>query len=162
MPSLYPQTVQGYHIGEAAKRSGVSAANIRFYEKEKLIEARGMGANSYRIYSNADIHQLRFIRLLRSLNMSLDEVRALLGLDLRSKQDCQAARDMLDAHIGHVRTRLSELRKLDKELVALRTRCDGTGAQCHLIEALHESADAVAHTVQGTTAHSRRGRAEVL
>jgi DNA-binding transcriptional MerR regulator len=143
MPTLYPQIVQGYQIGEAAKRSGVSAANIRFYEKEKLIPARGISLNSYRIYSNADIHQLRFIRLLRSLDMSLAEVRSLLGLDLGSKEDCQSARTTLDAHIVHVRVRLVELKKLDMELVALRSRCDGSALQCPLIEALHASADEV-------------------
>ncbi len=140
MATLYPQTPQGYPIGQAAQRSGVSAANIRFYEKEKLIPPRGTGANSYRMYSDADVHQLRFIRLLRSLDMSLAEVRALLHLDLRKKSHCQTARDTLDAHIGHVHTRLTELRGLAKDLAALRAQCDGQGEQCHLIQALHARA----------------------
>jgi DNA-binding transcriptional MerR regulator len=140
MATSSPHTMQGYQIGQAALRSGVSAANIRFYEKEKLIPARGTGASSYRIYSEEDLHQLRFIRLLRSLNMSLDEVRALLHLDLRKKTHCQTARDTLDEHIGHVRTRLKELRGLEKDLTALRASCDGQGDHCHLIEALHTRA----------------------
>lgn len=131
-----------YRIGQAATRSGVSAANIRFYEKEKLIAQRGTGENSYRMYSDPDIHQLRFIRLLRSMDMSLDEVRALLNLDLRKKTDCQTARNTLDAHIGHVQERLTELRRLEQDLTALRARCDGSGPQCHIIEALHQQADA--------------------
>lgn len=135
-----PQTVQGYQIGQAAKRSGVNAANIRFYEKEKLIPARGTGANSYRMYSDEDVHQLRFIRMLRSLDMTLAEVRTLLQLDLRKKSHCQTARDTLDVHIDHVHSRLKELRRLEKELVALRARCDGQGEQCRLIEALHQRA----------------------
>ena len=140
MALLIPQTTQGYQIGRAAQRSGVSAANIRFYEKEKLIPARGTGANSYRMYSDEDLHQLRFIRLLRSLDMSLDEVRTLLHLDLRKKTHCQTARDTLDAHMGHVRARLKELRGLEKDLAALRAQCDGQGEQCHLIQALHARA----------------------
>jgi DNA-binding transcriptional MerR regulator len=135
-----PQSIRGYQIGQAAQRSGVTAVNIRFYEKEKLIPARGMGASSYRMYSDEDVHQLRFIRLLRSLDMSLDEVRTLLYLDLRKKTHCQTARDTLDAHIGHVHTRLQELRRLEKDLIALRQQCDGRAAQCHLIEALHARA----------------------
>jgi DNA-binding transcriptional MerR regulator len=71
MPQLSPQLNQGYQIGQAAQRSGVSAANIRYYEKEKLVPARGTGDNGYRLYSDVDIHQLRFIRMLRSLDMSL-------------------------------------------------------------------------------------------
>jgi DNA-binding transcriptional MerR regulator len=141
MPSTIPPNASGYLIGQAAKMSGVSAANIRFYEKEKLIAARGMGANSYRFYSDEDVHQLRFIRQLRNLDMTLEEVRRLLDLDLRKKRDCQTARDTLDEHIGHVRERLKELRVLEKNLLDLRSRCDGADEHCHLIEALHAQAD---------------------
>jgi DNA-binding transcriptional MerR regulator len=142
MPVIKPQTNYGYQIGQAAQRSGVSAANIRYYEKEQLIPARGAGHNSYRMYSDADVHQLRFIRLLRSLDMSLAEVRVLLHLDLRKKSHCQTARSTLDEHLGHVRTRLKELRSLEKDLSALRVQCNGQDEQCHLIEALHARANA--------------------
>lgn len=137
-----PSTPRGYQIGEAAQRSGVSAANIRFYEKEKLLSPHGRGDNSYRLYSDGDLHQLRFIRLCRAMDMSLDEVRTLLGLDLNNKSDCDTAREALDGHLGHVRARLAELKSLEKDLKALRNRCDGSDAHCHIIEALHELADA--------------------
>lgn len=137
-----PLPARGYQIGEAAKRSGVSAANIRFYEKEKLLSPHGRSENSYRFYSDGDLHQLRFIRLCRAMDMSLDEVRTLLGLDLNNKTDCAAAREALDGHLGHVRARLAELRALEKDLKALRNRCDGSDTHCHIIEALHQLADA--------------------
>jgi DNA-binding transcriptional MerR regulator len=142
MPVQIPQLAKGYLIGQAAKLSGVSSANIRFYEKEKLIRPYGISANSYRFYSDEDVHQLRFIRQLRSLDMTLAEVRTLLGLDLRQKSDCATARSTLDEHIGHVRKRLKELRSLEKNLIDLRSRCDGEDEHCHLIEALHAQADA--------------------
>ncbi|MES2360378.1 MAG: Cd(II)/Pb(II)-responsive transcriptional regulator [Pseudomonadota bacterium] len=143
MASLHPRTPGAYQIGEAAALSGVSSANIRFYEKEKLLSPQGRGDNSYRFYSNGDVHQLRFIRLCRALDMSLDEVRTLLGLDLNIKADCATARVALDGHLGHVRARLKELRALEKDLKALRDRCDGTDTHCHIIEALHEQADSL-------------------
>ena len=140
--SIESRAAEGlYLIGEAARHSGVSAANIRYYEKEKLLSPHGRSANSYRFYSESDLHQLRFIRQCRSLDMSLDEVRTLLGLDLRNKVDCATARQTLDAHIGHVRERLAELRAMESSLVGLRDRCDGSGAQCRLMEALHAGAD---------------------
>lgn len=143
MTSSNPQESSGYQIGEAARLSGVSTANIRFYEKEKLLSPHGRSENSYRFYSKGDVHQLRFIRLCRAMDMSLDEVRTLLGLDLRRKADCVTARDALDGHLEHVRARLTELSALEKDLKALRDRCDGTDALCHTIEALHERADAL-------------------
>lgn len=144
MPVSSPSASGGYQIGEAARQSGVSPANIRFYEKEGLLRPQGRGDNSYRLYSEGDVHQLRFIRLCRAMDMSLAEVRTLLGLDLNNKADCAAARDALDGHLGHVRARLAELKALEKDLKALRSRCDGTDAHCHIIEALHELADAQA------------------
>jgi DNA-binding transcriptional MerR regulator len=136
-----PPTAKGYRIGQAAARSGVSAANIRYYEAQGLIAPAERSESSYRLYTEADVHQLRFIRLCRAMDMSLDEVRTLLALDLRSKADCDAACVTLDSHLVHVRERLEELRALEADLVALRNGCDGTGPQCRIIEALHRRAD---------------------
>ena len=142
-----------HRIGEAAALSGVTTANIRFYEKEQLIGAHSRSDNGYRFYSDADVHQLRFIRLCRTLDMSLDEVRTLLGLDLNNKRDCEVARSALDGHIEHVRARLAELTALEQNLRALRTRCDGQGAHCQLIEALHEQADALPLDARRSSSH---------
>ena len=136
-----PPSVQGYRIGQAAERSGVSAANIRYYEAQGLIAPAERSESSYRLYTEADLHQLRFIRLCRAMDMSLDEVRTLLALDLSSKADCDAASVALDAHLVHVRERLEELRTLEADLEALRDGCDGSGPQCRIIEALHRRAD---------------------
>ena len=51
------------------------------------------------------------------MDMSLDEVRTLLSLDLNNKSDCAAARESLDEHLGHVRARLAELKALDSPRV---------------------------------------------
>ena len=138
---MNPDTAR-WRIGEAAQQSGVSAANIRYYEKEGLLSPSVRGDNSYRLYSGTDVHQLRFIRLCRAMDMSLDEVRSLLALDLRLKEDCDAARDTLDELLQHVRGRLAELQALEADLLALRSRCDGSDDHCHIIEALHARADA--------------------
>jgi len=131
----------GLRIGEAARQTGLSAASIRYYEREGLLAQLLRSESSYRLYGEADLHRLRFIRLCRAMDMSLDEVRTLLGLDLKDKVDCQSARQTLDAHLAHVRKRLTELRALERDLRALRDRCDGSGEQCHIIEALHQEAD---------------------
>ena len=128
-------------IGKAAALSGVSPANIRFYEKEGLLAPGVRTANSYRSYSSGDIHQLRFIRLCRAMDMSLDEVRTLLNLDLAEKADCAAANAALEAHMAHVAERVAELQALQQDLMDLHARCDGTGPQCRLMQALHERAE---------------------
>jgi DNA-binding transcriptional MerR regulator len=129
-------------IGEAAKLTGVSAANIRFYEQQGLLQGAARQDNDYRVYGEGDLHRLRFIRVCRSLDMSLAEVRALLDLDGQNPRDCAQARETLDEHLQHVRQRLKELRLLERELKAVRERCDGNEDHCLIIEALHAKADA--------------------
>ena len=145
MASAKPPDEQGYRIGDAA------APERRERRQHPLLRERGAdraagprATTATGCYSDADVHRLRFIRLCRAMDMSLDEVRTLLGLDLRSKADCDAACVALDAHLGHVRERLRELRSLEKDLIALRDCCDGTDAQCHIIETLHARADRAA------------------
>ena len=130
-----------HRIGEAARLSGVPAASIRYYEKEGLLPVQARTDNQYRLYNEAEIHRLRFVRLCRAMDMSLGEVRTLLALDRSSRSDAHAACETLDDHLSHVRTRLNELRVLESELLSLRSRCDGEGNQCHVIEALHQRAD---------------------
>lgn len=133
-----------WRIGEAARRSGVSAANMRYYEKEGLLSPGGRDGNSYRLYSEADVHRLRFIRLCRAMDMSLGEVRTLLALEQQPPTDAHVACRTIDEHLAHVRTRLQELQTLELDLRALRCRCDGADAHCHILDALHAQADAQA------------------
>ena len=144
-----------YLIGDAARQSGVSAPNIRFYEKENLLSSHSRADNSYRMYTDSDIHQIRFIRACRLLDMSLSDVRTLLNLNLRIKADCVTARDALDAHLAHIRARQTELKALEKDLRALRGRCDGQGTTCHIIEALHERAKSLPKLTGKATATHR-------
>ena len=142
-----------YLIGKAATLSGVSSANIRFYEKQGLLRVGKRSSNSYRSYSDSDIHQLRFIRLCRTMDMSLEEVRTLLNLDLRSKSDCATANATLAAHIVHVQERLAELRALRRDLKDLRDRCDGSGPRCKIMEALHMRAESQSEVKSGVRGH---------
>jgi len=144
-----------WRIGEAARRSGVSAANMRYYEKEGLLNPGGRADNRYRLYGEADVHRLRFIRLCRAMDMSLDEVRTLLALGQQLPADAHVACRTIDEHLAHVRTRLQELQALEQDLRALRARCDGEDAHCHILDALHAQADAQAPGVPAGAAAKR-------
>ncbi|AIJ45981.1 Cd(II)/Pb(II)-responsive transcriptional regulator [Comamonas testosteroni] len=154
--SLNSHDIPRWRIGEAARRSGIAAANIRYYEKEQLLSPGVREDNQYRLYTDGDVHRLRFIRLCRAMDMSLDEVRTLLALDGARKADCVAANKTLDSHLGHVRERLAELQALEHELMQLRSQCDGSDSFCHIIEALHAQADEpLPQGLQGSAAAKR-------
>ena len=63
------------NIKEIEQRSGMTRANVRFYEQEGLLSPRRLD-NGYRDYSEDDLQQLHRIHLLRTLGLSLDEIRA--------------------------------------------------------------------------------------
>ena len=64
-------------IKEVEELVGITKKNIRFYEKEGLLTPVRESENSYRDYSEADILQLKRIKLLRRLDMPLSDIREL-------------------------------------------------------------------------------------
>lgn len=132
-----------YRIGQAAKLSGVNAPTIRYYEQAGLIQAGTRSENDYRVYDDSDIHLLKFVRLCRSFDIPLADVKTLIGLDLKVKGDCDTARDTLDKHLNSVAQQLRELKRLEHELKHLRMRCEGDTDRCKIIEALHQNADSL-------------------
>ncbi|WP_286758453.1 Cd(II)/Pb(II)-responsive transcriptional regulator [Ralstonia sp. RL] len=111
-------------IGELSRRTGCQVETIRFYEQEGLLAAPARSQGNYRLYDDAHVERLQFIRRCRSLDMTLDDVRTLLQLRDAPNESCGAVNAMLDQHIEQVRRRIAELKALDKQLNALRSQCE--------------------------------------
>ena len=62
-------------IKEIEDLSGMTRANIRFYESQGLLTP-ARDTNGYRNYTEKDLETLKRIRLLRTLHLSLDDIRA--------------------------------------------------------------------------------------
>lgn len=67
------------NIKQAQQLSGVSADNIRFYEKQGLLHPSRNQTNDYREYGEEEIRVLKLIRALRMLDMPLEQVKSVLG-----------------------------------------------------------------------------------
>ena len=118
-------------IGELALLTQTQVETVRYYEREGLLPQAPRSEGNYRIYGPEHVERLSFVRHCRSLDMTLDEIRVLLHFKDEPKADCGEVNALLDEHIGHVATRIRELRKLEKQLKALREQCVGTGGAEH-------------------------------
>jgi MerR family mercuric resistance operon transcriptional regulator len=124
-------------IGGLSERTGCTIETIRYYERIGLLpspERRGR----YRSYTTVDVRRLTFVRRARELGFTLDEVRALLALSATNEQRaCAEVRDISATHLADVRTRIADLRDMERVLAAALRQCDaGEGPGCPLIEAL--------------------------
>ena len=123
-------------IGELSRRTGCNIETIRYYERIGLLpcpERRGR----YRQYDHADVSSLAFIRRARDLGFRLDDIRALLGLAAGGRVACAEVRDVAAAHLADVRTRITDLRAMERALAAAVRQCEsGQQPACPLIDAL--------------------------
>lgn len=62
-------------IKEVEERSGVTRANVRFYEKEGLLITKRNTINGYREYSEDNINTLKKIIFLRNLDVTIEDIR---------------------------------------------------------------------------------------
>lgn len=118
-------------IGELAQKSHCNTETIRYYEKVGLLPEPERSEGNYRQYRAMHLERLRFIRNCRSLDMTHEEIRALLAHMDGPAQDCEPVNSLLDEHIGHVAVRIRELEHLQEQLKELRHRCGQAGGLKH-------------------------------
>jgi DNA-binding transcriptional MerR regulator len=66
-------------IKEVEERTSLSRSNVRFYEKEKLIEPSRNEKNGYRDYSENDVENIKKIAYLRTLGISIEDIRRIMS-----------------------------------------------------------------------------------
>jgi len=110
-------------IGSVAATTGLSPDAIRFYERSSLLPHPPRTPAGYRLYSPSDLETLTFIRRMQALGFTLAEVRHFLRLRASSHQPCAPVRRRLTRKLCDVRARLSDLRRLERELLAALQSC---------------------------------------
>lgn len=133
-------TLRVISIGEAATRTGVKVATIRYYEQVGLLRAAERTAGNHRHYSADEIARLAFIRQARELGFSISSIRELLDLRERPDQSCSDAHRIARLRLNEVTGRIETLLRLRSTLEAIVGSCrQEPGSPCGIIEALAEA-----------------------
>lgn len=121
-------------ISEVARRAGVPATTLRYYEDVGLLEAP-RGSNGYRCYDEGVLERLSFIEGAKHLGLSLPEIVELLVVV--EGDTCTQVRETLHPqlvrHLREVDRRLEEFRRLRVRLAAATEQvaaCPDSGESC--------------------------------
>ncbi len=140
------------NVQEVERKTGLARANIRFYEKQGLIMPLRK-PNGYRDYSSDDVNALLKIKLMRSLNISIEEIDKLQ----KEEENLSSVIDERIKSIGEERENLS-----DSKIICQSIQKEG--ASFHELEAgkYLEELERLARERGAESAGEFRGKQDVL
>lgn len=122
------------NIGEAARKSGLSAKTIRYYEEARLVVPERLD-NGYRDYAENDVHTLQFLQRARSLGFSMDDCRNLLALYADHNRASADVRALAKNRIAEIDRKIREMQTLRRTLSNLVRACHGDDRpNCPILE----------------------------
>jgi Cu(I)-responsive transcriptional regulator len=125
-PELSLARDQGlFSIGRAAELSGVTAKMIRHYESLGLIPKVARTLGDYRVYTESEIHILRFIRRARGLGFSMGEIETLLSLWRDQRRASREVKRLALKHVAELDAKIEELQSMRDALAGLAAHCHG-------------------------------------
>ena len=95
-------------IGELARRSGLAASTLRFYESKGLLTAVDRQSNGYRSYPPEALAVLSIISDAQQAGFSLDEIKQVLPEDMSSWRH--------DALMAALRKKIADIESLEVRL----------------------------------------------
>lgn len=129
------------NIGQASKASGVSTKMIRYYESIGLITQPMRTVSGYRVYSDKDVHALRFISRARDLGFSVDQMADLLALWRDRSRASADVKAIALQHIEALDEKARALQAMSHTLRHLADHCNGDDRpECPIIEEFAEAA----------------------
>ncbi len=123
------------NIGQASKASGVSVKMIRYYESIKLIDAPLRTESGYRVYSDSQVHALRFISQARDLGFSIEQMGDLLELWRNRTRASADVKAIALQHIEALQAKVRALQAMSDTLKHLAEHCHGDDRpDCPILE----------------------------
>ena len=129
-----------FTVGKLARAANVAVPTLRFYERASLMPKPARSAANYRVYSEDAVGRIRFIRRAQQLGFALGEIKEILNLRVSGDRSCAEVRELAEAKIAEIDTRIRSLRKMGKALAALAVECGSEQSKktCPILAHLEE------------------------
>ncbi len=135
-------------IGHLAREANVGVETIRYYQKLALLPAPTIKIGAFSHYPIALVDRVRFIKRSQSLGFTLAEIASLLRLE--DVHDKSGIRDITNHHLQDIKTKITDLQRMQKTLSKLVNECEATdqAEPCPIISSLsnHPNDDNSANT----------------
>ncbi len=109
-------------IGELANTVGLPTRTVRFYERKGLLPEPQRADNGYRVYDEATLHRLQFIRSAQTAGLTLAEIRGTIEIRDSGEAPCTHVDALLESKLAEIRARRLELAAMEYELELLVER----------------------------------------
>ena len=128
---------EGLSIGEVSRATGVNIETVRYYERINVLPAVSRGESGRRVYGARETRTLAFIRRGRELGFTLDEIRGLIELGAPGNASCFEVREIAARHLEKIRTKVADLKRLERLLASTIVKCSGKKVpDCPIIDVL--------------------------
>ena len=106
-------------IAQVREKTGVSARTLRYYEELGLLPGVRRRAGGRRVYGRDELERLRFIQRLKTLGLTLAEVKqlnAVYAIGGSTLAMLQRLDELLGGHLNELDARIQELMALRDEI----------------------------------------------
>ncbi len=127
-----------YTIGALAKAAGVPTTTVRYYERRGLLVPDSRTRSKYRVYGEAALERLRFIRSAQATGFTLEDIAALLELrDEGTGGRCRTeVRSMIARRLADAKARMADLERVRAVLLEADAACAASKGPCPVMARL--------------------------
>ncbi|OOR98316.1 Cu(I)-responsive transcriptional regulator [Haemophilus paracuniculus] len=126
-------------IKQVTDLTGLSAKQIRDYEKHQLLPKVARTEAGYRDYDKNDVERLKFIHHAREVGFSIAHIKTLLLLwDNPSNSQCREVKQLTHEHLQFLTEKIAQLDAMRQKLQNWYDRCAGDeNADCAILDQLN-------------------------
>lgn len=103
--------IMGYSIGQVAKKTGLTAHTLRYYEKEGLLPFVKKSGSGLRVFTDVDLDWLSMIECLKETGMPLKGIKQYIDWFLEGDSTLEKRLEMFKQHQKNLETEMQKLKK---------------------------------------------------